>query len=101
MDQFTQDFLAYCRARGDASYDFLSNSNCALAQFLHDTGRAERPYVIGWAKWRDDALGYGEYVDSPLTKYEEAPDVPSPLAGYPSTFPACADRLEHAIEILG
>jgi hypothetical protein len=66
------DVLAWARTKpADARYDYGDPNNCALCQFLSDTGRAERPTVEMWGpidwsptdefpgKWMDKATGVG------------------------------------------
>jgi len=49
------DVLAWARTKptGDA-YDYMKSRDCALCQFLRDTGRAERPRVIP-QRYTDDS----------------------------------------------
>lgn len=52
--KFIADFAAYARTREPSErYLYESNSNCACAQFLRDTGRAVDPSVGGWS-WSDE-----------------------------------------------
>ena len=54
------DVLAWARTKpSDASYDYRSNDNCAICQFLRETGRCDRPSA-GDKYWRDTSLGYHE-----------------------------------------
>lgn len=42
------DVLAWARTKpAKGRYDYCSNRQCAVAQFLRDTGRAAAPYVAG------------------------------------------------------
>jgi hypothetical protein len=41
------DVLAWARTKS-GSYEYLDNTNCALCQFLRETGREHRPYVTGY-----------------------------------------------------
>lgn len=41
------DFHAFCLEKGEEAYDYGSNGNCALAQFLHASGWPKAT-VSGW-----------------------------------------------------
>jgi hypothetical protein len=50
------DVLAWARTKpADEAYRYNSNTDCALCQFLRETGRAERPSV-GGTTWRPVAF---------------------------------------------
>lgn len=56
------DVLAWARTKpANERYDYCSNGQCALAQFLRATGRAADPQVVSWA-WQD---GWSEYQPLP------------------------------------
>lgn len=51
------EFLAWARTKpADQAYCYTSNGECAVAQFLRDTGRAAEPRVCPW-QWRDGLDG--------------------------------------------
>jgi hypothetical protein len=91
--RFISDFAAFCRTKGDETYNYSDNWNCACAQFLIASGRAKSPCVggIGYARWLDEAAS------------DSARDFPAGMAealynrdtGH--TFSALADRLEALI----
>lgn len=52
------DILAWARTkRADEPYDYASNRNCAICQFLRETGRCDEPSV-GGDYWRDRRLDF-------------------------------------------
>lgn len=83
---FIAEFAAFCRGKGDEAYDYDCSVNCAVAQFVRDTGRSN-----------GDAIGHIWYYDQ-HGKSQAIPCGVSPAAdAYPQTFSALADRLEALI----
>ena len=90
--EFLTEFAAYCRGKPvDEAYRYSSSSNCAVAQFLRDTGRAIQPAVdnIGWG---DFAITTAPEADRPLPK-----GLNKAVRDWPSTFSALADRIDALI----
>lgn len=70
MANFTiADVLAWARTKHPSEgYDYGDNDNCALCQFLRETGRASEPSVGGltWSEWRGKSLLYSRPIPIPL-----------------------------------
>lgn len=91
MKSMAHQFLDFCRSKpADEAYSFISNENCALAQFLKAAGYPVES--VGGSFWRDTR--------------DVVHDLPPPLywsdLGYGvlcecRTFGALADRLEAAL----
>lgn len=64
--QFTVDeFAAWARTKpADEPYDYRGGINCALEQFLRETGRATKPYVRCFTYRCDD--GVTRFIPEPL-----------------------------------
>lgn len=59
------DVLAWARTKpAGERYNYMDNSNCALCQFLRETGRAKQPYVKGFT-WVEDG-GSSRYIPAPI-----------------------------------
>jgi hypothetical protein len=59
------DVLAWARTKpADEAYNYGSNNNCALCQFLRETGRCERPSV-GGTYWRNRDTGFADVREFP------------------------------------
>lgn len=57
------DVLAWARTKpADEEYDYCSNGNCAVAQFLKETGRAKKPRVHP-EDWYDGKRGKAHDLD--------------------------------------
>lgn len=55
------EFIEFCRAKGDEAYDYCRTDKCAVAQFLIASGRAAQPNC-GPYQYTDSS---GEFVDYP------------------------------------
>lgn len=83
------DVLAWARTKpADKAYDYGSNGNCALCQFLRETGRCATPSV-GGRTWSDRSLWSGR------ASYPTF-DIPDPIgtALIAETFGQLVSRLE-------
>jgi hypothetical protein len=77
------DVLAWARTKpAIGEFDYFDNTNCALCQFLRETGRATAPIVYGW-DWTDG----NHYADIPS-------HVAKALALADGTFKSLVWRLE-------
>jgi hypothetical protein len=79
------DVLAWARTKpAGQAYSYMDIFNCALCQFLRETGRAREPQVGGY-DWRDTAV-----PGSTRTPFDER--LKAPLCG--TTFGQLVKRLE-------
>lgn len=87
---FTHAILEWARSKpADKAYDYLSNDNCIIAQFLKETGRAAKPSVDGHG-WCDG--------DGPEHPYDWRVDQAANTGWADTqTFGAFAARLEKAM----
>jgi hypothetical protein len=84
MKSFDQQVADWARTKpADDKYDYGSNDDCALCQFLREGGFAKQPRV-GGDYWKE---GLGGARNAFSEKLELA------LASGPYTFGALADRL--------
>ncbi len=84
------EFLEWARTKpAGESYRYSDIDNCALCQFLRETGRAKQP-TVGGATWRD--WGPTRYGLSPGSAQKIPSDLMLPLMG--DTFGALVERLE-------
>jgi hypothetical protein len=85
------DVLTWARTKpADEAYDYLANCNCALAQFLRETGRSPSPWVTGF-DWREGSFD-GQRHQMPKV-------VADAVNAFPNTFGAFADRLEKVLAV--
>jgi hypothetical protein len=77
--------LAWARTKS-GGYDYLNSRNCALCQFLRETGRAAKPYATGF-DWSDEAL-------TPVAHNQIPDDLEDPLVEADGSFAALVARLE-------
>lgn len=83
------DVLAWARTKpADEEYEYCSNDNCAVAQFLKETGRSKEPSVDPFF-WTDNR-GKERRID-PLID-----DAATPPSMTKQTFGEFAKRLELA-----
>jgi hypothetical protein len=86
MQSFDQMLLAWARKQpADAEYDYGSIHNCALCQFLKDTGICSTPRA-GGSYWTDTSLPFDSRVEHRLSS-----TVLSALIG--STFGELTDAM--------
>lgn len=85
--EFIRDFAAFCRTKGDESYNYTDRCGCACAQFLQASGRADEPDVEPDQWFGNDGLWH----PMPYVVDNMGGGV---LANEPRTFSALADRLE-------
>jgi hypothetical protein len=63
------DVLAWARTKpADEHYRYNDNTNCALCQFLRETGRARAPSAgsVTWADWESGIPYRGRWIDHPI-----------------------------------
>jgi hypothetical protein len=89
MKSFDQQVADWARTKGaDEVYEYGDPLNCALCQFLRDTGMARNPSV-GPDDWSD-----GNYLQN--TRHPIGKEMAKALSMRPHTFGALTDRLSHA-----
>lgn len=88
MQSITEQFKAWVRTKpADELYCYGDNDNCAMGQFLLDSGLCLNPRV-GGDYWRDGSLPLLERNLHPLPERLRAA-----LSRAPYTFGALAERL--------
>jgi hypothetical protein len=86
VKSFEQQFTDWVRSKpADEAYDYSDVLNCALCQFLRETGMAKAPLVGGYRWTEDDAETGWHYFD---VKLDDA------VCAGPHTFGALAERLQ-------
>lgn len=91
------DVLAWARTKpADERYNYSDNTNCALCQFLRETGRAVSPTVVPYFGADDPEGGWRDTEDGDLRQYGAALDdaVRGSSDGRRWTFGALVKRLE-------
>jgi hypothetical protein len=90
MLSFDRMVLDWARKQpADAKYDYASNDDCALCQFLRATGICAQPRV-GGDYWRDDTLGFRDSFDQ---KHSISSAMVSALVASPRSLGGLAERL--------
>lgn len=85
---FSHAILEWARSKpAGERYDYCSNGNCAIAQFLRETGRAKQP-MVGFNDWCEGLWGVEHFFDRRIAEAAER---------RPETFGAFAARLESAL----
>lgn len=81
-----EEFIEFCRSRGDETYEYLSNEHCAVAQFLKATARAKEPNVAGESYTSDsgEEISLDPLMDALAVKH------PRTFAGIASRYEAAA-----------
>ena len=91
-----RDVLEWARTKpADGRYNYNSNENCALCQFLRETGRAKFP-TLGSTFWSDWELGYYQGEEGPILNIPREIDKAAHADEVPShwTFGGLVSRLE-------
>ena len=98
---FTQQVREWAAKKpADETYDYTDSRNCALCQFLRESGFASRP-AVSPGIWRDrdrengPEIGYlnADTLKSQTMAFGSHAAFENALSGHPRTFGALADRL--------
>ncbi len=85
---FTYAVIQWAKSKpASEGYEYVDFQNCAICQFLRETGRCENP-AVSHNEWRDR-----DRVEYPALYHQFDKRVEKAAMGWPRTFGGFADRL--------